>query len=289
MGEKKLYRHNRAEVFKTSDGAELIGQFFFPTGAAKAILLINCATGVPQSFYWAFAEYAAREHQLIVFTFDYRDMGRSAKGALRASKATMAQWGLQDQTAARRFVKDRYPELSLWVLGHSLGGMTLPLQADIHEIDRVICVASGAVHHRDHPWPYRMFALLFWFGFGPVLTSLLGFLPGRMLGLGADLPAGVYWQWRRWCTHAGTFGGEEGESLPEVNWDAPKTPVTMIAFSDDEVIPPHCVVRLAQNYQVEEKDVRVISPASVGLSEIGHIAAFSRRNKAVWERLLISE
>jgi len=42
---------------------------------------------------------------------------------------------------------------------------------------------------------------LFWFVFVPILTPLLGYFPGKRLRMVGDLPAGVAWQWRRWCTH----------------------------------------------------------------------------------------
>ncbi len=33
----------------------------------------------------------------------------------------------------------------------------------------------------------------------PVLTRWKGYAPFDMLGMGEDLPLGVYNQWRRWC------------------------------------------------------------------------------------------
>lgn len=291
MADGATYAHSRgplkkAEVFKTTDGAELVGEFFLPVDAARGALVMNGATGVPQTFYRAFAEYAAQEHGFVVFTYDYRDMGRSGRGSVRRSTASMADWGLQDQQAARAYVRRNFPELAFWTIGHSLGAMTLPLQQDTDGIDRVICVASGNVSHSDHPWPYRAQALMFWFGLGPVVAGVFGYVPGKLLGIGADLPGPAYWQWRRWCTSKNTFGDEAGRSLPAIHWDQPETQVKFIAFDDDVMMPPHCVKRLARDYGKTDADVTVITPEAHGLKAVGHLSAFSRKNRAIWDQIL---
>lgn len=276
----------RAEVFKASDGATLVGQVFRPEGPSHAALVLNGATGVPQDYYRHFARYAAGTHGLTVMTYDYRDMERSALGPVRQARAKMSDWGIQDQEAARAKMRRMFPDLPIWVMGHSLGGMTLPMQRDLEGVERVITVASGNVHHGDHPWPYRAMALMFWFGAGPLAAGALGYVPGRALGLGADLPSPAYWQWRKWCTSRDTFGGEAGRSLPEVLWDQPGIDMRMIAFADDPVIPPKCVRRHARNFGLDAAEVEVIDPRQHGLTEIGHIGAFARRSQAVWDDLL---
>lgn len=37
----------RSVLFKTSDGAELVGRLFRPAGYARAAVVLNSATGVP--------------------------------------------------------------------------------------------------------------------------------------------------------------------------------------------------------------------------------------------------
>ncbi|MEW9918322.1 hypothetical protein AB2B41_01795 [Marimonas sp. MJW-29] len=278
MKELRSCRLKKAEVFKTQDGATLVGQLYLPRGQARAAMVLNGATGVPQEYYRHFAEHAAQAHGLAVLTFDYRDMERSAMEPVRRSQARMSDWGIADQEAARAKMRGLFPDLPLWVMGHSLGGMTLPLQAGTEEIARVITVASGNVHHADHPWPYRALALMFWFGAGPLAATVLGYVPGRALGLGSDLPAPVYWQWRRWCTSRDTFGGEAGKSLPAVDWRGTRENVRMIAFADDDLIPPQCVQRHAANFGKSAEEVEVIDPEQFGLAGIGHIGAFARRS-----------
>lgn len=267
-------------------GAELAGVFYLPAGSPRAALVINGATGVPQNYYRHFAHWLAAEQNIACITFDYRDFGASATGAMRDSSATMAEWALMDQPAARAALRDRCPGVPMWAIGHSLGGMMMPLQDGIEDIDRMICVAAGLVQHTQHPWPYQALARMFWFGHAPLLTRALGYLPGRLAGFGEDLPAQVYWEWRRWCTSPDSYLPEIGTSLPRPDWARSGAPVDLIALSDDPVIPPACVARLEPIYDGGAVRKRVLDPSEFGLDKVGHLGIFARRNRALWQELI---
>lgn len=281
---------------KTTDGTavhfasgshRLAGTLFLPDGPPRAGVVLNSAAGVPQTYYRHFARWLAEARGMACLTYDYRDFGKS--GASRGSPATMADWALRDQPAARAEMRRLFPGVPLWVIGHSLGAMLLPIQEDVAGIDRVIGVASGLVRHSDHPWPYQALARLFWFGHAPVVVRMLGYLPGRISGFGVDMPGAAYWQWRRWCTTRDSYLTEAGKTLPRVDWGRSGAPVDMIAFADDPVIPPHCVWRLADLFEQDKgAPVRrhLLAPAELGVHKIGHLGAFARRNAAVWPHLL---
>ncbi|WP_299048434.1 alpha/beta fold hydrolase [uncultured Tateyamaria sp.] len=272
----------RSLAFKTEDGAELVGRMYRPDQRPFAAVVLNSATGVPQTFYTHFARWLAAERGLAVLTYDYRGSGRSYAGPLRKVRADMSDWGIRDQVAARRAMRREVPDTPLWIVGHSLGAMLLPNQPEMEDVVRVIGVASGMVHHHDHPWPYRAVALNFWFTFGPLATLVCGYLPGKALRVGEDLPAGVFWQWRKWCTSRDFYDADIGDRLPAPDWNSDAV-VRLHAFADDDLIPPPQVGRLAQVFGT---DAVVIDPGDHGLAKIGHLGAFSRRNKAIWPILL---
>ncbi|WP_299722624.1 alpha/beta fold hydrolase [uncultured Tateyamaria sp.] len=287
MFDDNAIQHPVAETsltFKTQDGAELVGRLYRTETPPVAAVVLNSATGVPQHFYAHFARWLVEECGMACLTYDYRDVGRSWSGPLRASTADMSDWGIRDQVAARRAMVRTFPDAPLWVVGHSLGTMLLPNQPETDNIARVIGIATGMVHHSDHPWPYRALAMNFWFLVGPLATALCGYLPGRRLRFGEDLPSGVFWQWRKWCTSRGFNTGDFGPKLPPPNWTS-RAPVRLHAFMDDDLIPPHCVERLARNYGDGAEVVR-IDPKDHGLDAVGHLSAFSRRNSALWPVLL---
>lgn len=272
------------KIWFKSGETDLSGSLYIPDAIPETVAVLNGATGVPQGYYSAFASWLADARGIVCLTYDYRDFGASAQKPLRLSKATMSDWALEDQPAARHELRRRFPDARMWVIGHSLGGMLMPMQGDLSDIDRLITVASGRVNVRNHPWPYQGLARLFWFGHVPLVTRLLGYLPGRAVGLGADLPADLYWQWRRWCTHPDFYFGDQTMILPDPHWPE-SIPAELIALSDDPVCPRRAVDALAEIYGRGAK-TRVLDPAAFGLKSIGHLAAFARRNAAVWPALL---
>lgn len=275
-----------AEDFEFSAGeANLSARLYAPMARPDVAVVLNGATGVPRDYYQHFARWLAAERGMACLTYDYRDFGTSLKRRLKDSDATMADWALKDMPAAQAEMRRRYPDARLWVIGHSVGGMLGPLQPGIERIDRMICVCSGLVTLADHPWPYKGLATLFWYGHVPPLVRLLGYLPGRMLGFGSDLPSGVYWQWRKWCTSPDSYLPELGDTLPPADWSRTTAPVDVIALEDDQTVPPPAVWRLAELYGPAARR-HLLAPAAFGLREVGHIGAFARRSRAIWPRLI---
>lgn len=264
----------------------LRGLLHEPVGeSASAVVLINNATGVPARFYTPFARWLAETQRKVALVWDYRDFG--ASGDPRGSRASLADWGIHDATAVRKWLKQKYPELPLWLIGHSLGGLALPFQQDLHEIDRVITVAAGPVHLSDHPWPHKFVVAAMWYGHGPVLTKLFGHFPGKRLGFGADIPGPAFWQWRRWCSQRGSVTADP--TAPPLASQSLRAPVTLVAFSDDALVPPCAVWRLAEWLPQSSVQRRLIMPQEYGLQSIGHVAVFSPKSRAVWPVLVEAE
>ncbi|KNG94464.1 hypothetical protein ATO11_08690 [Pseudaestuariivita atlantica] len=265
-----------------SGEAVLAGTLFVPRGAPRAIVVMNSATGVPQRYYRAFATWLAEDKGVAVLTYDYRDFGDSARHPMSVSKATMTDWGVHDQQAARDCAAAMFPDLPLWVIGHSLGGFMLPFQRGQGRIAGLITVASGPVHLDDHPWWYRPAARFLWSRTVRAIATMRGYLPGRALRLGADVPLGVYRQWRRWCVTHGGVTVDAGGAVPYPDWTAFDGQARIVAVADDPMVPPAAVWRLMQFYPEARKSQAVLHPASYGLSRIGHIGAFAKPSRAAW-------
>lgn len=264
----------------------LKGQLFAPSTNLVAIVVLNGATGVPARFYDAFARWLAAEKGIACLTYDYRDFAGSMRTPVRRSSVKMSDWGIYDQEAARDFAKSLFPDAPLWVIGHSLGTICLPLQRNLSEIDRVISVASGLVNVRDHPWPYQAVAWMFWFGPVPLITLGAGYMPGKALRIGSDLPSGVYWQWRRWCINRSFYTQEFGKELSFPDWTGLTAETKFVAIADDVMVPLEAVWRLMQCYPAAPKTQMVLRPGDYGLSSVGHINVFSEKNRAAWEGII---
>lgn len=273
----------KTEIF--AEGARLVGTWYPPKQKLRASLVLHGATGVPQRFYRHFAAWAAQQG-IGVLTYDYRDFGESQMRPMRSSDASFADWALRDQAAALDKLTELAPNGPLWILGHSLGGLGLPFHDIPERVDRIITVGAGIGHFTDHPWSYRPIAMTFWFLLGPLATILFGYLPGKRLLLGADLPAGVYWQWRKWCTSRDFYNSDIGTSLPAPNYAIKDTQIRICAASDDVVVPPVAVKRYADAFAPSDARFHIYSPADYGLTSLKHIEFLSQNSQAVWSDLL---
>ncbi len=269
-----------------SDGALLRGRIYRPKGKIRAAMVLHGATGAPARYYLAFAEWAAAERDLAVLIYDYRDFGASLRRPMRGSKATLADWGRHDQGAALAMLARTCPQTPLWVLGHSVGGLWLGWHEAMGRVSRSITIGAGLTHVTDHPLRYRWKAQAFWSPPVQALTRAAGYLPGRALGLGADLPGGVYRDWRRWCLTPGWHLSDVGRTLPLPDAQRVKGTIRMIAVADDDLVPAAAVWRARALYPEAVKEQLVLRPSDFGLERIGHIPPFHRRNSVLWPAML---
>jgi predicted alpha/beta hydrolase len=267
-----------------AEGAELSGRLYRPAGRPAAAVVIHGAMAVPMGFYRAFAEWLAAERGMAVLTYDYRDFGASARGPMARARATMADWGLRDQAAALRALGRLVPGVPRRVIGHSLGGLMLGWHPAMAGVERTVLVGSGLVHVADHPAAFQLKARAFW-ALAPALVAAAGHLPG-WAGLGQALPRSVFRDWRRWCLAKGFHLSDVGRRLPLPDPDLVGGQMRIVAVADDAWAPPAAVWRAMALYPRAVKRQAVLRPADFGLSRIGHLGAFARRNAAVWPALV---
>jgi predicted alpha/beta hydrolase len=286
QGNEEQGQTDRADVvIGTIDLRRLVGSIFGNPATAKAAIALHPATAVPSSYYTAFAKWLAQTHDVLVLTYDYRDFGASAKRSMRESDARMSDWGILDQGAALSFLVTRYPHLPVRVIGHSVGAQFLAFHDNIDKVDRVAAVCAGPAYWLDHPRSYMPTILMFWWLVGPVVTRVMGYMPGKKLGLGSNIPAGVYWQWRRWCLTRQFSRVDWGGNIPSPDLSKARFNLTLLPVADDVMIPPLMVRRLADFYPAADISEDLLTPADFSLREIGHLRAFAPRNKAVWPRI----
>ncbi|KZL22074.1 Alpha/beta hydrolase family protein [Pseudovibrio axinellae] len=268
-----------------SVGATLVGTAYWPAGEPKSSILINCAISVHQAFYVRFAEWVAEQGHLCL-TYDYRDFGASSKVHPRQSEATISDWGVFDQQAALEALLQLADTPKVHVIGHSMGAFMMPLHQNLRKVDQVTAVACGHAYWRDHHLPYIFAVLAYWYLLGPVATRMKGYLPGKSMGLGADFPAGVYWQLRKWCTSPTFFKCDLGDTLPLMLEEPFTGPLRIMSLTDDDVAPTASVDRFASCFKGAQITRQLLHPADYGIGAVGHMSAFCKRNAALWPEIL---
>ncbi|MCU0426485.1 MAG: alpha/beta fold hydrolase [Candidatus Kapabacteria bacterium] len=264
------------------DGSSITATQFLPEKPCGRTLLISPATGMKQTFYYAFAEYFATLGYH-VFTYDYSGIGLSKEGSLRGSMVSYSTWGKDDFPAMVRTIKEAHPDNKRYLVGHSLGGNILGLTDVASTFDGIVTVASQHGYWRNFHASNRWGV---WFIFAvsmPFLTKLFGYFPAKTHGLGEDLPRYVL---RDWSKVILSPNGVESLAASPNEWRRNlQTPLLCISLDDDTYAPKQTVDNLAFRCYSETAVERLhITPVEVQVKAIGHLNFFRRQfQSTLWQ------
>lgn len=149
------------------------------------------------------------------------------------------------------------------VLGHGLEGL-----------DRFAVVSSHlAFTARIKPVPERMRVAAMLHVVGPTTSRALGYLPGRKLGIGEDMPTGAMVEWGSWARRPGYFFDD-----PSMDATARAASVTQrvlaLGASDDPWASPEQMLALTSRLTAAPVEHRTFTPEQLGVARIGHHGLF---------------
>ena len=273
---------------RTSAGHEICAELFAPAGEPRGTALIVPAMGVTQAFYGPLASWLAGQGFLTA-TFDYRGMGLSRNGKLRAVDATVVDWAVVDCAAMVDEVAARAPGKPLTWIGHSLGGQLLGLVPNRARIAKAVAIAAGSGYWRDNSPGLRWRVWVLWWFLVPLTVPLFGYFPGKRLRLVGDVPGPAMRQWRRWCLDPDYVVGAEGEAV-RARYAAVDTPIHSLSFTDDEFMSERSIAALQSFYSGAPRTATRLRPRDVGESRIGHFGFFrARHEQSLWRPHLLPE
>lgn len=263
------------------DGYPLSALRYSAPGAVRGHVVVAGANAVAQRFYRPFAEFtAARGYPTL--TLDYRGIGLSRPESLRGFRMAYRDWAELDLAAAvAAMAVDTVP---LYVVGHSFGGHAFGLLPEHDRVAGLYTFATGAGWYGWMPIRERMRLLFFWRVLGPLITRLHGYLAWHRLGMGEDLPLGVYRDWKRWCSFPRYYlddpvvGGEFAARL-----DAVRTPITAANALDDLWALPASRDAFIAGYRHAPVRRVDIDAGARGLGPIGHMGYFRRAARPLWD------
>jgi len=263
-----------------ADGRELAGHWF-AAPRRRAVLLLNGATGFPQTYYFRIADYAAgRGYDTLVY--DYRGMGASAPADPASETCRMSDWGLLDMRVAMARAAERAGSLPVATLGHSVGAQLLGLMTNHHLAKVHVQVAASVGYWRWERAPFKYLAWWFWRVHGPLMIRMKGYVPTGGGWSGLPLPRRVFEEWRRWCLRPEHFGPDLRTYLHDNLFDTVRAPMLNVAFTDDPIATHRTVSGLDAFYPHAARETRWYSPQQLG-SRIGHEGFFASRHRdSLW-------
>lgn len=271
------------------DGRSIFASKYEPTcSEAKGLIIINSALGIKREFYQPLATYLSKKGFAII-TWDPRGVGASALANVKSDPARLRDWGAIDLESVLNYVVDA--GWSCWdkltVLGHSAGGHLIGLSQSIRKIRNVILVSSGTCHWRLYAPSQRPKMLLFWYVIVPLVSKLLGYIPGK-LGIGHDLPKGVVQDWRDWCIQREYLFSDE--TLGETYYCSYKGDIKAIGFSDDVAFsPPSTIEDLLTRFTQATTRCNIYHPHVLEKEKVGHFGFFNKCDESVWERVILPQ
>ncbi len=268
-------------TLQADDGYRLAAARYKAQGAQRGNLLMASATGVPQRFYRRFAEHAS-QRGFNVLTLDYRGIGDSKPQSLKGFDMAYLDWARLDLKAAVDYLGD--DNQPLYWMGHSFGGHALGLLPNQQRIAAAYCFGTGAGWAGWMPPREALKVRLMWNGVLPLIVKAKGYLAWSMLGMGEDLPRGVYSSWRRWCGFPNYFFDDPQMRETVRSFDAVRMPCLFANAEDDLWALPRSREAFIQGYRnapIERRDL----PAS-RTAPIGHMGYFRPSASTLWDDAL---
>jgi predicted alpha/beta hydrolase len=184
----------------------------------------------------------------------------------------MSDWVTLDVASAVTWLRGRYKGLPLAVVGHSVGGQAIGLLPNNDMIARSLLVSAQAGYWAlmTPPENYRAYAMVKFLG--RPITRLLGYTPGK-LGIGEDLPQGVFLQWTDWVMRE-RYYYDDPNLKALANYGQYKGPLRALSFTDDPWATLPMVELLCSGFTATKPEILSITPKQVGVRKIGHFGFF---------------
>jgi predicted alpha/beta hydrolase len=274
---------------RTTDGVLLHGVLYFPQSSEKGVVQINAATATSRSYYEPFARFLSAQGWIVAL-WDYRGSGESKAIALKDSRYRMLDYGDKDMPAVLDYLAQRFSNLPIVMLGHSVGGHLVGFMPNANRLAGHIAVASSTGYLGYMPWGFRLKSLYFFYLLTPVSDRIAGYSATTKFGWMEDLPSTVVHQWRDWCTRPDYFFDPKfyGKSVPLGIFQKLDFSVRVYYAEDDPISNERSVPRFWSHVRSSRGlEIIKLRPQEFGAKEIGHFGYFSKKfQRNIWSMFL---
>ncbi len=249
----------------------------------KSVVLIAPAMGITSKYYQHLATWLSTEgHHVAVL--DYEGTGHSLIGKLKDCKADLFDWVKNIETAGD-FLKQRYPDLPLCFLGHSLGSQLFGFVRNQGHFEQAVFIASSTGYLRDGHTPKRFLNYFLLAHIIPLSNALWSYTNAKLFGRGDNYPKFAATQWRKWCLSKDYLLVDMPDT-PHINFRTYKGKLVSIWFSDDPIANENTSRKLKDLFGSASKRLIKITPEEYHVNKIGHTGFLSRRfQESLWPKI----
>lgn len=209
----------------------------------QGTVIIAPAIGVLQNFYHDIALFLNKQG-FHVITFDYFGMVMNADESPITANA-ISKFGTHDLDEVIRYTREKFQQLKVYFLGHSIGGQIFPLAEHVHEVTAAFLVGSQQVSHHLWQGVYKIKVQFFWHVLLPAAVRAYGYLPGFAYGGKHRLQKAIALDWSRLArTRTGMY--EESE-MSKSRYRSLNVPTTFVSLKGDNLLAPQAAVKALMN------------------------------------------
>lgn len=172
---------------------------FYSSDSVKSVFILLPALGIRGSFYKKLAA-GLTQYGIATIILEQRGNGESPYRPGDGSSLTLGSYLDEDVAAVVAWCGHEFPDVPLYIGGHSLGGHVASLAAGEWPgiFSGVIHLACGFPYPSDFPAPASSFVKTMAASI-PLVTRLLGYFPGKIFGFGGREYRGLMMDWRQWA------------------------------------------------------------------------------------------
>ncbi len=265
-----------------SDDTVIVSTLFQPQNSTiKGAVMLAPATGIKQTFYFAFANWLAQQGYTTI-TFDNRGIGKSLVGHVKHSRASIQEWGEFDMPAVLKMLMSKEPHVNYHLIGHSAGGQLVGLMQNASSLSSIFNFACSSGNLSQMSYPFKIQALFFMNVFIPLSNLVFGYTKSHWVGMGESLPKAAAKQWTHWCNGSGYAKTDFGHSIKKHWYDDLELPSLWLYADDDPIANQDNVIEMMNVYSNSASEIYPLNPKILGHKNIGHMGFFSRSCSDLW-------
>ena len=211
------------------------------------VVMVYPAMGMKAAYY-AHLAAALADNGLNAVTADLRGTGNSGVRPSRKLDFGYREMIEQDLHSSVQEAKKIFPESPVFLLGHSLGGQLACLYTSraLEKIDGLILIACCSVYYGG--WEgISKYRILIGTQFIGLVSSAVGYFPGRRLGFGGLNARTVMQDWSR-QSRTGRYEVKNDDFNYEAALAELRAPVLSISFEGDDLAPPSAIDHLCGKF-----------------------------------------